>query len=84
METVPECAKMEIGFEKLEDDPVTTVKEIYSKLELNYSDDYEINVEEWLSGVKSYKKNKYNLAETDKETIRNILREQFIYYNYKQ
>jgi len=79
-----ENAKVEVSFKELESDPVSALQHIYNKLKLNYSQDFEASVKEWLSGMKSYQKNKYELSETEKETIRKILVKHFIYYNYKQ
>ena len=84
LKNVPENAKVEISFSQLENDPVGTLKIIYSKLELNYSPEFEARVNEWLNEVKSYKKNKYELSESDKKVIKNMLEKHFIYYNYQK
>jgi len=82
--SLPENVKVEVSFKKLESDPVSALELIYNKLELNYSQDFEARVKEWLSGMKSYQKNKYELSVSEKETIRKTLGKHFIYYNYKQ
>lgn len=84
LKNIPENAKMEVSFSQLENDPVGTLKLIYNKLKLNYSPEFEARVNEWLSEVKSYKKNKYELSKSDKEVIRNMLEKHFIYYNYQK
>jgi hypothetical protein len=84
LKDIPEGNKVEISFQKLENDPILILKDIYKKLNLEYTDKYERVVNEWLSKMKSYKKNTYQLSKPDKETIRDILGKQFIYYNYKQ
>ncbi len=84
LEFIPQNARVEIGFSELEKDPVLTMKIIYNKLELNFSQEHEVRIKEWLLKEKSYKKNKYELAETEKETIINRLEKHFIYYNYQR
>ena len=81
---IPENKKVEVRFNELGNDPVSTLKQIYNKLELNYSPEFEIRMKGWLSGMKSYRKNKYKLSEAEKETLGKILGKHFIYYNYKR
>ena len=83
LEFVPQNAKIEIGFSELEKDAVSTIKKIYNKLELNYSQEFETKVKAWLLKEKSYKKNKYELLESEKEMIKNRMEKHFIYYNYQ-
>jgi hypothetical protein len=83
LQLVPQNAKVEIGFSELENNPVNTLKTIYQKLDLNYSPAFEKRVQEWLADSKSYKKNKYVLSASEKETIKNRLEQYFTCYNYK-
>ncbi len=83
LEFVPQNAKIEIGFSELEKDAVSTIKKIYNKLELNYSQEFETRIKAWLLKEKSYKKNKYELLESEKEMIKNRMEKHFIYYNYQ-
>lgn len=53
----------EISFEKLENDPVTTVKDIYNKLNLDFSVGFDNELNEYLLSLRSYKKNEYTLDE---------------------
>lgn len=81
---VDENAKVEVSFSELESDPLTTIKHIYNKLELNYSSGIEENIKTRISETKTYQKNIYQLSDSEKETIKNILGKHIIYYNYKQ
>ena len=83
-EAVPQNAKVEIGFSELEKDTVSTIKKIYNKLEMDFSQKFEASIMAWLQKEKSYQKNKYKLSETEKETIKNRLEKHFIYYNYQR
>ena len=83
LEFVPQNAKLEIAFSELEKDAVSTIKEIYNKLELNYSQEFETSIKAWLLKEKSYKKNKYELSKAEKGMIKNRLEKHFIYYNYQ-
>lgn len=84
LKSVAENAKIEVAFEDLEKNPAAVLKSIYHKLGLDYAAGYETVVNEWVLGMKSYKKNSYSLSENEKETIQKILGKQNIYYNYKQ
>lgn len=82
-ELIEQNAKVEISFAELETNPLNTLKAIYTKLELSYSPAFEERVQEWLLAMKSYKKNKYELSVSEKETIKNRLGNHFNHYNYK-
>lgn len=79
-----EESMVEIGFSELENDPITVIKEIYNRLDLSYSQEFELRVKHWIEEMKTYRKNKYELSVSEKDSIREILSEHFIYYNYKQ
>lgn len=82
-EFIPENAKAEIYFSELENDPVVSLKNIYNKLELDYTPEFEKKLKEHLKQMKFYQKNNYELSQKDKITIRNSLKAYFEYYNYK-
>jgi len=81
---LPEEAKVEIGFKDLETNPSDTIKSIYKKLDLEYKPEFKVAINKWLEDTKSYQKNRYQLEESEKETIRKIMEKHFIYYNYAQ
>jgi hypothetical protein len=81
---LPQNTKVEIAFSELEKDAVSTIKQVYSQLELDYSPQFETRIKAWLLKEKSYQKNKYELSETGKETIFKRMEKHFIYYNYQR
>ena len=74
---------IEVRFEEFETDPVTGLKKIYNHLGLEYTDKLDEKVKTFLQEVKGYRKNKFNLTETEKEIIRDKLKEQFVHYGYE-
>ncbi len=80
---LPEGNYCEVSFENFEKDPVNALKEIYSEFELDFHADYEKKVKSYISQLKSYKKNEYSISEDEKDLIRNVLTDQFNYYNYE-
>jgi len=81
---LPDNERAEVDFKDLETDPLGTIKSIYKKLDLEYNPEFEEEVKKWLEVTKSYQKNRYQLEESEKETIRKIMEKHFIYYNYAQ
>ncbi|MFW5793117.1 MAG: sulfotransferase family protein [Bacteroidota bacterium] len=73
---------VEVRFEELEKNPTETIKHIYNKLNLNYSVDFNIILDEFLQSLKSYKKNKYELNETFVSEINHGCAEFIKYHNY--
>jgi omega-hydroxy-beta-dihydromenaquinone-9 sulfotransferase len=56
----------EIRFEELEENTVESIKQLYNKLNLKYSVEFDNNIKDFLLSLKSYEKNKHIL---DKEII---------------
>ncbi|MCB2208099.1 MAG: sulfotransferase [Bacteroidetes bacterium] len=84
MKLIPQDAKAEISFKELQNDPVKTLKQVYHQLGLKYTTEFDAKLKARLSETKFYQKNNYVLSETDKEIIRNGLREHFKHYNYEK
>lgn len=63
----------ELRFEDLEKDPVKEIKSIYEHLNVQYSDEYEKQINNFLISIKDYQKNKYQIPDEDKLKINNIL-----------
>ena len=84
MKLIPQDAKAEVSFRELQNDPVETLKQVYNQLGLKYTTEFDAKLKARLSETKFYQKNNYVLAETDKEIIRNGLREHFKHYNYEK
>ncbi len=64
---------IEIKFENLEKNPVACIKNIYQQLDLEFTQEYEKNLESYCGELKSYKKNKYNISDKNKKQIKEIL-----------
>lgn len=72
----------EVKFEDLEKDPISNIKEIYKHLNVEFSSDFEKQINDFLLTVKDYKKNKYEMPEGDKLEINNILGQWMKQKNY--
>jgi hypothetical protein len=64
----------ELKFEDLEKNPINEIKAIYKHLNVQFSDEFEQQIIQFLNSVKGYKKNKYTIPESDKLEINNILK----------
>jgi omega-hydroxy-beta-dihydromenaquinone-9 sulfotransferase len=82
LSALPTGSFTEVNFEIFEKDVVLSLKKIYQELGLEYSLEFEKNVNNYLSGLKDYKKNIFNLDEKDKQCIQEILKDQFLHYHY--
>ena len=79
---LPENRFVEITFEDFENKPIDTVKSIYKQLGLNYSDEFNNQVEQFLLSIKDYKKNDYIVPAEDKQTICEIMKSWMIENQY--
>lgn len=59
----------ELRFEDLEKDPLTSLKLIYSQLDLLWSEEFEGRVRKFLASNSSYQKNSYTLSAEEREII---------------
>ncbi len=84
MDLMPRDARAEVNFRELQNNPIATLKQVYDQVGLKYTPEFDAKLKERLSEMKFYQKNNYKLAETDKEIIRNGLREHFKHYNYEE
>ena len=66
---IPAGQLAELRFEDLIIDPIATLQQAYSKLELDGFDDARPNMEAYLSEHRNYQKNKFRLSEVEKERI---------------
>lgn len=72
----------ELKFEDLEKDPVKEIKSIYKHLNVQFSDEFKQQINNFLISVKDYQKNKYIMPEGDKLKINNILKSWMTEKNY--
>jgi omega-hydroxy-beta-dihydromenaquinone-9 sulfotransferase len=71
---LPEERFYELKFEDLEKNPSEEIKNIYSQLNVEFSEEFEKQISDFLISVKEYQKNKYTMPEGDKLEINNILK----------
>ncbi|MGB6065594.1 MAG: sulfotransferase [Desulfomonilaceae bacterium] len=79
---IPPGSLCEIKFEDLEARPIETLNEIYEGLDLPGFELLEERLKVYLRSVASYRKNTYDLAETDREKVRSLWRTNFERYGY--
>ena len=72
--SLPKERYYEVKFEELEKNPVHEIKQIYDQLSVEFSEQFEKQISEFLISVQDYQKNKYLIPETDKLEINNILK----------
>ena len=70
---LPKNQYCEIKFEDLEKDPIKEIESIYSSLNVQFSEEFEKQLNKFLVSVKGYQKNKYILPDSDRLVINNIL-----------
>jgi hypothetical protein len=71
--SLPNDKYYEVKFEDLENDPKTHIKSIYKHLNVEFSGEFEKQIDLFLESVKEYKKNKYEMPKDDRLEINNIL-----------
>jgi len=64
----------EIKFEDLEKNPVQNIKTLYQHLGVQFSEEFEEQLNQFLISVKGYQKNKYSIPEGERLEINNILK----------
>ncbi len=67
--------KAEIQFEELEQDPTTSIKKIYNKLNIEFTPLYEKKINEFCNKIKGYTKNKYQISKEEKIMTEKIFSE---------
>ena len=82
LKKLPDNKYYELKFEDLEKDPVHEIKLIYKRLNVQFSEEFEKQMNEFLISVKEYQKNKYSISNEDKLEINNILRYWMVEKNY--
>ncbi|NOQ28094.1 MAG: hypothetical protein GQ564_22250 [Bacteroidales bacterium] len=82
LKVLPKNRYFEIKFEDLEQNPINEIKSIYEHLGVEFSDEFEKQIGEFLISVKEYQKNKYSMPEGDRLEINNILSSWMTEKNY--
>ena len=70
-EMIPSKNLIEISFEELETKPLETLKNIYSKLNLEGFNEVEPEFKKYISSLKSYKKNKHTIKRQQLDILLN-------------
>lgn len=73
LKSLPNDKYYEVKFEDLEQDPKEHIKSIYKHLNVEFSEEFEKQIDLFLESVKEYKKNKYEMLKDDRLKINNIL-----------
>ncbi len=73
----------EVKYEDLEADPVEELKRIYKELNLEFSNQFETSIIQFMEEKKNYKKNVFNLTMEEKNIIEKKLSHYFKAYNYE-
>jgi omega-hydroxy-beta-dihydromenaquinone-9 sulfotransferase len=79
---IPDNRKFEIKFEDFEKNPKESIKKMYNQLNLVYTVDFDLKLNEFLLSIKDYQKNKYTLPEENKKIIASVLKPWMDRYNY--
>jgi len=82
LKNLPEEQYTEVRFEEFEQNPIDTLKAIYNKFDIPFSDTDKQKTELFLSQLKDYKKNSYNLLDEEKQAIDKQLAYYMKHYNY--
>ena len=74
LKELPEDRYCEIKFEDLEKNPTKEIRSIYNRFNVQFSEEFNKQINEFLISVKGYRKNRYTIPEGDKLEINNILK----------
>jgi predicted nuclease of restriction endonuclease-like (RecB) superfamily len=79
---IPKENYCEVKFEELEKDPLNSLKNIYKSLNLDFEDQLEEKIKQFLLEIKTYSKNEYKLSAKEEELIKSKLKNHMDYYGY--
>lgn len=82
IKALPERNYAEIMFEDLEKDPVTVIRQLYSALGLDFSEQLERKIVEYMTRNLNFKKNSFTLSENEKTLISSELKDYMRKYSY--
>ncbi|MGD9817630.1 MAG: sulfotransferase [Desulfomonilaceae bacterium] len=74
---------VEIKYEDLDQDPITTLAHVYEKLRLSNFEEIKPCIEKYILSIKNYKKNTYDLTDEEKKLIASRWGKIFLRYNYE-
>ncbi len=73
LRSLPEERFAEVRFEDLERDPIDSLRAVYRKFNLEFTDGFEERIAKFQKDNANYQKNKYSIAEQDEELVRSRL-----------
>jgi hypothetical protein len=79
---IPADSFFELRYEDLEVEPISTMREMYSRLGLDDFDAYSVRLNAYLDSIRHYQKNNHNLTEADREKVATHWRKTFELYEY--
>ncbi|MCX6244216.1 MAG: sulfotransferase [Bacteroidetes bacterium] len=79
---IPENRVYNMKFEKLESDPVSEIRKLYSWFNLPFDINLSQEMENFTGELKGYRKNKFFLSDEDKQYIRERLDHHMQFYGY--
>ena len=82
LDNLPEEFWYELRFEEFEKNPKAELKKMYEHFNWDFTTDLEEKLDKKLSSLKDFKKNKFNLPESEKKLIRSMLKAHFERYGY--
>ena len=80
---LPDENYFEMKFEDLEADPVSMVRNIYTRFHMTFDESLGTNILSYMDGLKNYRKNEFKLTEEEKELIRRQLSQHMSIFNYQ-
>lgn len=69
----PDSQWVNIKYEELVADPITTLRNAYQQLNLEFNVTFEHQLTQYIECNRDYKKNRHNMSDQDKESIQNII-----------
>ena len=82
LNALPKESWYELRFEDFEKNPKAEIQKMYDHFNWSFSEEYENNLTGKLEKLKDYKKNKFNLPESDKKLIHSMLKSHIDRYGY--
>lgn len=79
---IPEGSLHQMKFEDLEQNPLESLEKVYGDLRLPGFDRFRKTADEYLSSIRDYKKNEYEIADATREKVSRRWRRSFERYGY--
>ncbi len=73
---------VEIRYEDLEQNPISSLRALYQKMNLPFTESFENSLNKYITSTSGYKKNVFSLSDKEKKVIANIMRKYMERYRY--